>query len=67
VAFKAGRGVVRGLCIKRGSKKANYFIAKVIGKGVLFWLFIRGHELVYCASKFVHNCALYLSLSFNGI
>jgi hypothetical protein len=47
-----------GICIERCREEVDNLVADVVSKLALVKLFPLGHEVVYRASKTVHNCAL---------
>ena len=47
-----------GICIERCREEVDNLVADVVNKLALVRLFLLGHEVVYRASKTVHNCAL---------
>ena len=44
--------------IKRCQEEVNNLVVDVVNKLALVKLFLLSHEVVYYASKTVHNCAL---------
>ncbi len=58
LALDAKRDVDARVYIERCREEVDNLVADVVGKLALVRLFLLGYELVYCASKTVHNSML---------
>ena len=67
MALDAKRDEDAGICIQRCQEEVDNLVADVISKLALVRLFLLGYEVVYSASKSVHNSALLFCLAFECI